>query len=89
VPGKITKIVDNETGLKMGTVNFGGVSKEVCLAYVLEAKVGDYVVVHVGFAISIVDEMEAKQVFDYLDQIDELSDRMPSEKDLGEQEQAR
>lgn len=72
VPGKVTKIVDNETGMSMGTVNFGGISKEVCLAYVPEAKVGDYVIVHVGFAISIVDEEEAKQVFEYLSKIDEL-----------------
>ena len=72
VPGKITKIVDDDTGMKMGKVNFGGVSKEVCLAYVPEAKVGEYVIVHVGFAISIVDEEEAKQVFDYLAQIDGL-----------------
>ena len=74
VPGKITKIVDDDTGMKMGKVNFGGISKEVCLAYVPEAKVGDYVIVHVGFAISIVDEEEAKQVFDYLAQIDGLRD---------------
>ena len=72
VPGKITKIVGDDTGMKMGKVNFGGVSKEVCLAYVPEAKVGDYVIVHVGFAISIVDKEEAKQVFEYLSQIDEL-----------------
>jgi hydrogenase expression/formation protein HypC len=72
VPGKVTKIAGNEIGMKMGTVNFGGISKEVCLTYVPEAKVGDYVIVHVGFAISIVDEEEAKQVFEYLRQIDEL-----------------
>ncbi len=74
VPGKIVKIAENEGMMKMGTVNFGGISKEVCLAYVPEAKIGDYVVVHVGFAISIVDEVEAKQVFDYLKQIDELKE---------------
>lgn len=72
VPGKVVKISENEAEMKMGTVNFGGIAKEVCLAYVPEVKVGDYVVVHVGFAISIVDEEEAKQVFEYLNQIDEL-----------------
>ncbi len=72
VPGKVVTISDNEGEMKMGTVNFGGITKEVCLAYVPEVKVGDYVVVHVGFAISIVDEAEAKQVFEYLSQIDEL-----------------
>jgi hydrogenase expression/formation protein HypC len=72
VPGKVVKISENEVEMKMGMVNFGGIVKEVCLAYVPEVKVGDYVVVHVGFAIGIVDEEEAKQVFDYLNQIDEL-----------------
>ncbi len=78
VPGKVMTIKENETGMKMGVVSFSGISKEVCLAYVPEVKVGDYVVVHVGFAISIVDEEEAKQVFEYLSQIDEL-------RELGEQ----
>ncbi|MGO9481693.1 MAG: HypC/HybG/HupF family hydrogenase formation chaperone [Candidatus Kryptoniota bacterium] len=72
VPGKVMKITDNEIGMTMGEVNFGGISKDVCLAYVPEAKVGDYVIVHVGFAISILDEKEARQVFEYLDKIDEL-----------------
>ena len=56
----------------MGMVDFGGIRKDVNLAYVPEAKVGDYVIVHVGFAISRVDESEANEVFDYLRQMDEL-----------------
>lgn len=60
--------------LRSGKVSFGGVVKEINLAYVPEAKVGDYVVVHVGFAISIVDEAEARQVFKYLEQIQELEE---------------
>ena len=56
----------------MGKVDFGGIRKDVNLAYVPEAKVGDYVIVHVGFAISRVDESEANEVFDYLRQMDEL-----------------
>jgi len=72
VPGKVVKIVDHDNEMKMGMVNFGGISKEVCLAYVPEVKIGDYVIVHVGFAISIVDEKEAKQVFEYLEDIDRL-----------------
>lgn len=56
----------------MGKVDFGGIQKDVNLAYVPEAKVGDYVIVHVGFAISRVDESEANEVFDYLRQMDEL-----------------
>jgi len=74
VPGKIIEIQKNSIGMTMGKVNFAGIVKEVCLAYVPEAKVGDYVVVHVGFAISIVDETEATRVFDYLNQMDELAE---------------
>ncbi len=74
VPGKVETISGDGNGLIMGTVNFGGILKEVCLAYTPEAKIGDYVIVHVGFAISIVDEREAKQVFEYLRQIDDLAE---------------
>jgi hydrogenase expression/formation protein HypC len=58
----------------MGRINFGGVVKEACLAYVPEAKLGDYVIVHVGFALSKVDEDEAQKVFEYLKQMDELAE---------------
>ncbi|MCG3210237.1 MAG: Hydrogenase maturation factor HybG [Anaerolineae bacterium] len=74
VPGKIVEIQENPLGMTMGKVNFSGITKEVCLAYVPEAQVGDYVVVHVGFAISIIDEKEAMEVFDYLKQMDELAE---------------
>jgi hydrogenase expression/formation protein HypC len=74
VPGKIVQMDDNPIGMTMGRVSFGGITKEVCLAYVPEAEVGDYVVVHVGFAISKIDEAEAKQVFEYLEEIGELGD---------------
>ena len=57
---------------RMGKIDFGGVLKEVSLAYVPEAQVGDYVIVHVGFAISRVDEEEAKKVFEYLRGMEEL-----------------
>jgi hydrogenase expression/formation protein HypC len=63
VPGQIVEIEENAIGMTMGTVSFGGVRKQVCLAYVPEAAVGDYVVVHVGFAISRVDEERARSVF--------------------------
>jgi hydrogenase expression/formation protein HypC len=56
----------------MGKVEFGGIAKEVCLAYTPEAVVGDYVIVHVGFAISRVDEREAEEIFSYLDQIGQI-----------------
>lgn len=63
--------------LRTGKVNFGGVLKEVSLAYVPEAKLGDYVVVHVGFALSVVDEAEANRVFEYLREMDELNELAP------------
>ncbi len=58
----------------MGKVSFAGITKEVCLAYTPEAEVGDYVVVHVGFAISTIDEEEAAKVFEYLKEMDELDE---------------
>jgi hydrogenase expression/formation protein HypC len=53
----------------MGKVDFGGIQKEICLAYTPEAQVGDYVLIHVGFAISRIDETEAQEIFGYLDEI--------------------
>ena len=60
--------------MRSGKVDFGGVLREVSLAYVPEVKVGDYVIVHVGFALSRVDEAEANQVFEYLREMQELSE---------------
>ena len=60
VPGKITKI-HREDSLLMGAVDFGGVSREVCLDYVPEAQLGQYVLIHVGFAIGVLDEDEARE----------------------------
>ncbi len=71
VPGKILSITGDEF-VPSGRVSIGGVVKEVNLAYVPEAKVGDFVLVHVGFAISVVDEAEAAQVFEYLKQMADL-----------------
>ena len=60
IPGRIVEV--NEDGLmRMGRVDFGGVIREICLAYVPEAQIGDYVIVHVGFAISQLDEDEAQE----------------------------
>lgn len=61
-----------ENGLKMGKVDFGGVRKSVCLENTPQAKTGDYVVVHVGFSLSIVDAEEARQVFAFLDRLGEV-----------------
>ena len=74
VPGKIETIDAADSTFRTGRVNFGGIVKQVNLAYVPEAAVGDYVVVHVGFALSIVDEQEAQQVFEYLKQMDGLQE---------------
>jgi hydrogenase expression/formation protein HypC len=83
VPGKIVQIDENPTGMTMGRVSFGGVLKEVCLAYVPEAQVGDYVIVHVGFAISQVDEAEAQEVFKFLAEMEELAElEIPQPADL-------
>ncbi len=74
VPGRITEAAENAQGMLMGRVDFGGVGKEVCLACVPEAKVGDYVIVHVGFAISVVSEAEAAETFELLRQMGELEE---------------
>jgi hydrogenase expression/formation protein HypC len=58
VPGKVTSIRDDR-GTKMATVDFGGVTKEICLAYVPEARIGDYAIIHAGFAITLLDEASA------------------------------
>jgi hydrogenase expression/formation protein HypC len=60
--------------LRTGKVDFGGVSKDVCLAFVPEAEVGDHVIVHVGFAISRIDEEQARTTLEYLDRIGELAE---------------
>lgn len=74
VPGKVIAIEEGLPGMPMGKVSFGGITKDVCLAYVPEVQVGEYVVVHVGFAISQVDEAEAQQVFEFLAEMDELDE---------------
>lgn len=74
VPGKIVEIEDDPLGMTMGKVSFGGIVKRVCLAYTPEAAVGDYVVVHVGFAISRIDEAEAAKVWSFLEETGELGE---------------
>ncbi len=72
IPGQVMSVERDEIGLVHGKVQFGGVVRDVNLSYTPEARVGDYVVVHVGFAISRVDEDEARRVFEYLEEIDAL-----------------
>jgi hydrogenase expression/formation protein HypC len=74
IPGKIESISGDDPLTRMGRVNFGGIIKEASLAYVPEAVVGDYVIVHVGFALSRVDEEEAQKVFGYLKQMEGLEE---------------
>ena len=73
IPGRIEAIYQNK-GLKMARVDFGGVMREVCLDYVPEAKVGEYCIVHVGFAISLLSESEAQETLALLQDIDNLEE---------------
>jgi hydrogenase expression/formation protein HypC len=68
VPGKITEIYVRD-GLTMGRLDFGGVAREACLTYVPEARVGDYAIVHVGFALNLLSEAEAEATLETLRQI--------------------
>ncbi len=75
VPGRVVEI-NYDTNPLMGKVDFGGVRREVCLEYVPDVKIGDYVIVHVGFAISKLDEEEAESVFRYLDEMNKISEQL-------------
>ena len=77
IPGKITKIEPSVDEIfRSGKVSFGGIIKEVNLSMVPEAEIGDYVLVHVGTAISVVDEEEAQQVFEYIKQTGDLNEEL-------------
>jgi len=74
IPGRVIDLRD-DGGMAMGTVDFGGVRRDVCLAYVAdEVQAGDYVIVHVGFAISKVDEEEARRTFELLREMSQLDE---------------
>ena len=74
VPGKLLSIQGAEPFERTGRVSFGGIVKEINLAYVPEARVGDYVIVHVGFALNTLDEQEAHRVFEYLQELADLEE---------------
>jgi hydrogenase expression/formation protein HypC len=75
IPGRLISVEqDDDPALRRGKVDFGGVRKEVSLAFTPEAVPGDYVVVHVGFALSVLDEDEAQSIFEDLKRIEELSE---------------
>ena len=74
IPGRVLEVHDDR-GLAMGVVDFGGVRREVCLAYIAdEVKAGDYALVHVGFAISRIDEDEARRTFEALREMSQLDE---------------
>jgi hydrogenase expression/formation protein HypC len=75
IPGKVIRISEQTPFGRTGKVSFGGVTKDVNLSYVPEAAVGDYVLVHAGFAINTIAEQEANQVFEYLREIGEFEDK--------------
>ena len=70
VPGQVVSVEPDALGVPTGLVSFGGITKRVCLAYLPDVQVGEYVMVHVGFALSRVDESEAREVFRTLEQLD-------------------
>jgi hydrogenase expression/formation protein HypC len=72
VPGKVLRVDPSDIGMTMGQVSFGGIVKDVCLAYTPDVQPGDYVLVHVGFAISKLDEQHALDVFETLKEMGEL-----------------
>ncbi len=82
IPGKIVEIYEQNT-LRMGKVDFGGVIKEACLAYVPEAQIGDYTIIHVGFALNVIDEIEAQKTLQLLIEVGILQEELgtPSEPD--------
>lgn len=80
IPGKISALHDN-MGVPMAKVDFGGILRDACLSYVPDARVGEYVLVHVGFAISKIDEEEAARTYQYLSEMDQLSELHDGEEE--------
>jgi len=74
IPGKVLEIQQDAQGVRMGRTNFGGVVKQVCLEYTPEVQCGDYVLVHVGFALSKVDEAEAERTYQALEDMKQLGE---------------
>jgi len=83
VPGQVIRVDRNDLGMTMGLVKFGGITKEVCLMYTPEVGGGDWVLVHVGFAISRLDEEQAKEVFRTLQEMGDLADLDPPQESKG------
>jgi hydrogenase expression/formation protein HypC len=81
IPGKVIEIANDSEGVLMGKTNFGGIVKQVCLTYLPEVKVGDYVLVHVGVAIGKVDEEEAARTYKALEELGQLEELEPPDID--------
>ncbi|MCK4772187.1 MAG: HypC/HybG/HupF family hydrogenase formation chaperone [Candidatus Latescibacteria bacterium] len=79
IPGRVTEIYEND-GLKMGKVDFGGISREVCLEYLDAIEEDNYVIVHVGFAINVLDEEEALYTLDLLRELVEIEEELEPEQ---------
>jgi hydrogenase expression/formation protein HypC len=79
VPGKIIEIYDKEN-MKMCQIDFGGVTREACLDFIPEAKVGDYVIIHVGFAITLLSEEEAMETLELLREISDIEEELGIEQ---------
>lgn len=75
VPGKVIEVYETN-GIRMGKVDFGGVSKEVCLAYVPEVEIGDYTIIHVGFAITRLDEQSAQESLKLFQEMGKLEEEL-------------
>lgn len=75
IPGKVAQI-DEKDGIRSGRIQFGGITRQACLDFVPEAKEGDYVMVHVGFAISVVDKDEAERTYALLESMGLLADEL-------------
>jgi hydrogenase expression/formation protein HypC len=74
IPGKLIEISEDPYGVRMGRANFGGIVKQVCLQYTPDVQAGDYVLVHVGFALGKVDEAEAERTYQALKDLEQLDD---------------
>jgi hydrogenase expression/formation protein HypC len=74
VPGRVVSMCGDDPLTRLGRVDFGGIIKEINLAFVPETRIGEYVLVHVGFAITVIDEVEAQRVFQHLREIGELAE---------------
>ncbi len=75
IPGKVVEIYEQD-GIRMGKVDFGGVQKEACLAYVPEVEIGDYTIIHVGFAITQLDEASAQETLALFEEIGSLEEEL-------------